>query len=145
MTTFFLDTNVLIYSRSSPSSMYSDPCMEILDAIERDEVDALISTAVLEEVWNLELTDRVGAIDGLTAIAHKLFAPVLAVTDEIFARALTLPHSKIGAKDRVHVATCLEHDIDRIVTADKGFDTVAGMRRIDPRGGVAPLLSDEQE
>jgi len=139
VTTFFLDANILIYSRSSPPSAYRDSCLEILDAIERDEVDAQISTVVLEEVWNLELTDRVGGIDGLTADAYELFSPVLAVTDEIFARALALPHSKIGAKDRVHVATCLEHGIERIVTADKGFDTVAGLQRIDPRAGAAPL------
>lgn len=144
MATFFLDTNVLIYSRSSPSSEYSDPCREILAAIKRDEVDAQISTAVLEEVWNLELSARVGAIDGLAAIAYELFSPVLAVTDEVFARALTVPHSKIGAKDRVHVATCLEHGIDRIVSADKGFDTVAGLQRIDPREGVAPLLGSQR-
>jgi predicted nucleic acid-binding protein len=139
VTTFFLDANILIYSRSSPPSEYRDSCLEILDAIERDEVDAQISTAVLEEVWNLELTDRVGAIDGLAADAHELFSPVLPVTDEIFARALALPHSKIGAKDRVHVATCLEHGIERIVTADKGFDAVAGLQRIDPRAGAALL------
>jgi predicted nucleic acid-binding protein len=139
VTTFFLDANILIYSRSSPPSEYRDSCLEILDAIERDEVDAQISTAVLEEVWNLELTDRVGGIDGLAADAHELFSPVLPVTDEIFARALALPHTKIGAKDRVHVATCLENGIERIVTADKGFDTVAGLQRIDPRAGAAPL------
>ena len=139
MTTFFVNTNVLIYSRSSPPSVYSDPCMEILDAIEREEVNAQISTAVLEEIWNLELTDRVRAIEGLAVVAHKLFSPVLAVTDDIFARALALPRSKIGAKDRVHVATCLEHGIDRIVSADKGFDTVAGLQRIDPRTGTALL------
>ncbi len=144
MTTFFVDANILVYSRSSPPSEYRDSCLEILTAIERDEVDAQISTAVLEEVWNLELTDRVGAINGLAADARELFSPVLPITEEIFARALALPHSMIGAKDRVHVATCLEHGIDQIVTADKGFDTVAGMRCIDPRGGVAPLLNDEQ-
>lgn len=139
MTTFFLDTNVLIYSRSSPPSEYRNSCLEILDAIERGEVDAQISTAVLEEVWNLELTDRVGGIDGLTADVHELFAPVLPVTDAIFAHALTLPHAHIGAKDRIHVATCLENGIERIVTADKGFDTVAGLQRIDPRAGADPL------
>jgi predicted nucleic acid-binding protein len=144
VTTFFVDTNVLIYSRSSPPSVYGDPCMEILEAIERDEVDAQISTAVLEEIWHLELTDRVGAIDGLAAIAHDLFSPVLAVTDQVFARALALPHSKIGAKDRIHVASCLEHGIDRIVSADKGFDTVSGLQRIDPREGAAPLLDSER-
>jgi predicted nucleic acid-binding protein len=81
----------------------------------------------------------------LAAGAHELFAPVLAVTDEIFARALALPHGKIGAKDRIHVATCLEYGIDRIVTADRGFDTVTGLRRIDPREGTAPLLNDEND
>lgn len=144
MTTFFVDTNVLIYSRSSPPSVYGDPCMEILEAIERDEVDVQVSTAVLEEIWHLELTGRVGAIDGLAAIAHDLFSPVLAVTDEVFACALALPYAHLSAKDRVHVATCLEHSIDRIVSADKGFDTVAGLQRIDPREGAAPLLDNER-
>jgi predicted nucleic acid-binding protein len=142
VTTFFVDTNVLIYSRSSPPSAYCDPCLEILAAIERGEVDAQISTAVLEKVWHLEVTSRLGAIDGLTAAAHRLFAPVLPVTDEIFARALALPHPHISAKDRVHVATCLENGIERIVTADKAFDTVAGLQRIDPCAGAEALLHE---
>jgi predicted nucleic acid-binding protein len=145
VTTFFVDANILVYSRSSSPSGYRDPCLEILTAIERDEVDAQISTAVLEEIWNLELTDRVEGINGLAADARELFSPVLPITEGIFARALALAHSKIGAKDRVHVATCLEHGIDRIVSADKGFDSVAGLLRIDPREGVAPLLNTEPE
>ncbi len=103
MTAFFVDANILVHSRSSPPSEHRDSCLEILTAIERDEVDAQISTAVLEEIWNLELTDRVEGINGLAADAHELFSPVLPITEEIFARALALPHSKIGAKDRVHV------------------------------------------
>jgi predicted nucleic acid-binding protein len=142
--TFFIDTNVLIYGRSSPPSGYADPCREILAAIKRDEVDAQISTAVLEEVWHLELTGRVEAIDGLAAAAHDLLAPVLPITDEIFARALALPYAHLGAKDRIHVATCQEHGIERIVSADKGFDTVAGLQRIDPREGAAPLLDSRR-
>ncbi len=137
MTTLFVDTNVLIYSRSSPLSEYRDPCLEILAAIGHDEADAQISTAVLEELWHLELTGRLGAIEGLTAAAHELFTPVLPITDDVLTRALALPEVGIGAKDRIHVATCLENGIERIVTADRGFDTVGDLQRIDPRVGAA--------
>ena len=63
-----------------------------------------------------------------------MFAPVLAVTDEIFGRALALAApGNLGANDRVHAATCLVMDIPVIVSADVGFDDVTGSRRrVDP-------------
>lgn len=62
--------------------------------------------AVLEEIWHLELRGVLGDLTGLTADARMLFAPVLAVTDEIFGRALALAApSNLGANDRMHAAT----------------------------------------
>ena len=74
-----------------------------------------------------------------------MFAPVLAVTDEIFGRALALAApGNLGANDRVHAATCLVMDIPVIVTADVGFDDVTGIRRVDPLDleKLGPLLGD---
>jgi predicted nucleic acid-binding protein len=127
---FFVDTNVVIYTRSS--SPYCDPCSEIVTAIAAGEADGCTSTAVLEEVWQLELSERAKRLDGLTTNAYETFRPVLDVTNEIFARALDLHDIRVGANDRVHVATCLANGIDTIVSADRGFDTVEQLRRVDP-------------
>ena len=41
-------------------------------------------------------------------------------------------HPTLAARDLVHVATCLEEGIGEIVSPDRGFDMVAGMKRLDP-------------
>jgi uncharacterized protein len=134
--TFFVDANVVVYSgvRDSP---YREPCLEIMAAITRGEVEGRTSTAVLEEVWHIELSGRVRELDGLTARAYAILGPLLPVTDEAFRRALGLEAPALGANDRVHVATCLMHGIDLVVSADREFDSVPEIRRVDPLDGPA--------
>jgi predicted nucleic acid-binding protein len=134
--TFFVDANVVVYSgvRDSP---YREPCLEIMAAITRGDVEGRTSTTALEEVWHLELSGRVRDIDGLTASAYAILGPLLPVSDEAFRRALGLDAPALGANDRLHVATCLTHGIDLVVSADQGFDSVPEVRRIDPLDGPA--------
>ncbi len=129
--TFFVDANVIVYSRVP--SHYREPCLDILRAIALGQADGRTSTAVLEEVWHVERSGRAGAIDGLTERAYTLFTPLLAVTDEAFRAALTIEGaSSLGTNDRVHVGTCLAQGIDTVVSADAGFTRVGGLRRVDP-------------
>lgn len=128
--TFFVDANVLIYS-AVPCD-WREPCLEILEAIARGEADGRTSTAVLEEVWYVELSGRAGKLDGLTERAYTLLAPLLPVTDEAFRSALSLDAPELGPNDRLHVGTCLTHGIEVVVSADRGFDQVRGVRRVDP-------------
>ncbi len=86
----------------------------------------------IEEVWHLELSGRLGEAAGLALTAYTVFTPLLAVTDETVTRALSLDAVRLGANDRIHVATCLENGIDTIVTADADFDEIRGLRRVDP-------------
>ncbi len=127
--TFFVDANVLVYSGGG--SEYRFPCLEILEAVAAG-APGRTSPAVLEEVWYLEHRGRAGTLAGLTADAYALLSPLLPVTDEAFGRALELDAPQLGTNDRVHVATCLVHDIGVIVSADSGFDGVRGIRRVDP-------------
>ncbi|CAN5559116.1 hypothetical protein BH24ACT26_BH24ACT26_00140 [soil metagenome] len=138
---FFVDTNIIIYATTH--SRYRDPCARVLEAASLGEADARTSVAVLEEIWHLELRGSLGDLAGLTADVLALFAPVLAVTDEIFGKALALEvPAHLGANDRVHAATCLMTDISTILSADAGFDDVLGLRRVDPldERGVRRLL-----
>lgn len=127
--TFFVDANVIAYTASANPRRLA--CGEVLDAIS-EGADGLTSTAVIEEVWHLELSGRLGEAAGLALTAYTTFTPLLGVTDETVARALSLDAEHLGANDRIHVATCLENGIDAIVTADDGFDGIHGIRRVDP-------------
>ena len=128
--TFLVDANVIMYA--AVPSRHRDACLEILEAIARGEADGRLSTAILEEVWHLELSGRAGALDGLARQTYLAFTPLLPVNDQIIARALDLEARRIGANDRIHVATALAHDIDTIVSADADFDGVPAIRRVDP-------------
>ncbi|HEX7290977.1 MAG TPA: type II toxin-antitoxin system VapC family toxin [Conexibacter sp.] len=127
--TFFLDANVLLYA--AVECEQRDACAEILRAVATG-AEGRTSVAVLEEVWHIERSGRLGRLDGVAERAHRLLTPLLPVDDEAFARALTVDAPQLGANDRRHVGTCLVPGIDRIVTADRGFDGVRGVRRVDP-------------
>ncbi len=111
---------------------YREPCLEVLEAIARGDAEGRTSTAVLEEVWYVELSGRAGALDGLAERAYTLFTPLLAVTDDAVRLALSLGAPKLGPNDRLHVGTCMAHGIDVVFTADRGFEGVRGLRRVDP-------------
>lgn len=137
---FLLDTNVLIYALSD--SDYRDPCMSLVRAVSERRASGVVSTAVLAEVWHLELGRKIAGLEGVTLDYYDAFAPLLSITDTIFRRALELEAPALGSNDRIHVATCLELDIKTIVSADVAFDTVRGLQRVDPldERAVARLL-----
>ena len=112
-------------------------------ALGRGEADGRTSSAVLEEVWHLELSGRIRGLEGLTRRTHALLRPVLVVTDDVIDRAFAMDAPRLGANDRFHAATCWASGIDTIVTADQGFDGLAGLRRVDPLdpGEVERLLA----
>ena len=138
--TFFVDANVFIYSATP--GRYQEACAEAIRAIGHSERLGSTSTAVLEEVWFTEWKGRAGNLEGLTARAYVLMAPLLPVTADVFRRALALDAPKVGTNDRLHAATCAANDIGVILSADTDFDDVPEVRRVDPldRNGMALLL-----
>lgn len=136
----FIDTNVIVYA--SLASDFREPCLEILEAVARRSLDGRTSTAVVEELWHLELSGKAGKLDGLAQRTYTLFTPLLPVDDEIVAHALALDAPRLGANDRIHLATALANGIATILSADADFDGAPGLRRIDPldRPALATLL-----
>ena len=132
--TFFVDANVVLYS--AVESEYRAACTSVLEAI-IEGADGRTSPAVLEEVWHIERSGRLGYLDGLAERAHRIFSPLLAVTDDAFGHALASDAPGVGTNDRLHVGTCAVHGIEAIVTADRGFDGVRGLRRVDPLDDAA--------
>ncbi len=138
--TFFVDANIVLYSAAS--SPYRESCRDMLAAISDGSAAGRTSTGALEEVWHLESSGRIAGIAGLTQAAYLVLAPLLPVTDTIFRRALELDLRELGTNDRLHAATCMDHGIEVILSADSDFDALTELRRVDPldRQGLVELL-----
>ena len=142
---FFVDANVIVYA-ATPSP-YRESCLSIVEAVAANPQLGVTSVAVLEEAWHIELSGRAGDLSGMTLAARTVFDPPLPITSTVFDRARSLGLSdRLGANDRIHVATCLEAGISIIVSADAGFDQLPGLRRIDPLNSteVQRLFGEQQ-
>lgn len=109
--------------------------LEIMEAIAGAQAAGTSSPAVIEEVWHLELSDQLPGLSGQARSAATILSPLLAVDQEVLDLAFDLElegNSLPGANDRLHAATCVRYGIETIVSADRGFDAVPQLRRVDP-------------
>jgi len=125
---------VIIYAVSA-----GDPrqpgSLEVMRAISAAEAAGTANAAVIEEVWHLELSGQVPGLEGQARSALTILRPLLQVDDEVLDIAfdLDLPDdTRLGANDRLHAATCIRYGISDIVTADRAFDDVPQLHRVDP-------------
>lgn len=132
--TVFLDTAVFMYASGSDHAL-REPCQAVLrDAVER-RFAAVTSVEVVQEILHRYTAIRRAALG--IALAREVlaaFRPLLPITHAVAGRMpdLVERYPRLTARDLIHVATCLEEGIDTIVSPDRGFDEVTGMRRLDP-------------
>ncbi len=81
---------------------------------------------------------RYVSIDRRDAI-QPAFDALLGVVDEVFpveskdvhrAKDLVQGHKGLSARDALHAAVMYRHGVDRIVTFNKDFDSLPGIRRV---------------
>jgi uncharacterized protein len=116
------------------------PCVRVIEDIRDGRISATISAEVVQEILHRFVAIRrpeLGA--ALARHALDLFSPILAITHAVMDRmpGLIEQYPALAARDLVHVATCLEYGIAEIVSTDRGFDTVAELRRIAPESVAA--------
>jgi predicted nucleic acid-binding protein len=128
--TFFVDANAILYSALDGPGRES--CLRVLKAIAAGTCEGRTSPVVLEEVWHVAERRYPGKLDGLVAGALSIFSPLLPVTEADMAHALALKAPALDANDRLHLGTCASHQIAVVLTADRAFDRVDGVERVDP-------------
>jgi predicted nucleic acid-binding protein len=133
--TFFVDANAIIYSAVEGPGR--EACLGVLKAVAAGEADGRTSPAVLEEVWHVAERRYRGQLDGLVENALAIFSPLLPVTEEALTHALSLGASALGPNDRLHLGTCAAHGIETVLTADRSFDGISGVARVDPLDAAA--------
>ncbi len=138
--TIFVDTAVIMYAGSGDHPMRG-PCARIMDAIDSGQLEAVISTEVVQEILHRYLSIRqldVGV--AMANVALNLFAPVLPITHALMRRVpdLAQRYPGLAARDLVHIATCIHEGITEIISPDRGFDQVTELRRIAPEDFAPP-------
>jgi uncharacterized protein len=131
--TLFIDTAVIMYAGGAEHSL-QQPSRRILSRVADGTLEAVTSVEVIQEI--LHRFTALRRQDLGTAMARDaldLFAPVLPVTHAVMRRMpeLVERHPALSARDLVHVATCQQEGITEIVSPDRGFDIIPGIRRLD--------------
>ena len=135
--TVFIDTAVVMYAAGADHEL-KEPCQRILTRVADGDLDAVVSVEVVQEIIHRFMAlRRPGQGASIARDTMDLFAPVLPITHAVMRRMpeLVEAYPDLAARQLVHVATCLQEGIGDIVSPDRGFDTVPGIRRIDPADG----------
>ena len=131
---YFLDTCVPIYAagRAHP---YKEPCARIVLAVAQGEIEAVTDAEVIQEIVHRFHAIRRRA-DGLTLAEEflTLMDTVLPITREDVIRSLGLQRAYpfLPPRDALHVAVMLGAGLHQMITADRHFDKVEEIERVDP-------------
>lgn len=132
----FVDTNVPIYAAGRPHPL-KDPCREVLGLISEHPERFITSAEVLQELLHRYLARRMwpqgrALLHDFAELMEDRIAPVSA---EDVQRAVVLAdhHAEAtSARDLLHVAVAQRLGAECIVSADRGFDGLSEIRRLDP-------------
>lgn len=131
---YFIDANIPMYAAGADHPL-KKPCIAILDQIARGQINAVSDSDVIQEILHryTSLGQRQRAIE-VCRIVLSLIPVWLAPRRDDMEMAVTLhaQHSHLQARDSVHAAIVLGHQIRYIVSADRHFDGLPGIERIDP-------------
>lgn len=127
-----VDSNVPMYLVGADHPHKID-ARRLLERLVADRQRLVTDAEVLQEILH-----RYTAIDRRDAI-QPAFDALKAVVDEVFpveegdvvrAKDLVATHPALSARDALHVAVMQRHSVARILTFDRGFDAVRGVKRI---------------
>ncbi len=134
--TVFLDTNIFMYAAGTPHP-YKAACIHILTEVETGTLQAAINVEIFQELLyrytHLKLADK-----GVQLCRDILKYPltILPVTGADVRLAIDLfdTHRAVGLKprDAIHAATMQNNNISCLLSADKDFDQLKSISRIDP-------------
>ena len=129
-----LDANIAIYAEER-EHIYRDPCRIVMDQVRIKPERYAIDAETLQEI--LYFYSKQGELDKGIRITDELLARMPHIipitTDEIqAAMRLMRDTSSLSSRHAIHAAAVVVHGLDGIVSADRGFDRIPGLRRYDP-------------
>ena len=120
MKTVYLDTNILIY-QSSPQSSNYNTSSKFIKHCQINNILLLTSTETYQEIiYFMQRTKQLHKGLMICNEALKL-TETLDITKKTITIYLSLlpKHKNLISRDALHIATCIEHNINIFVTYDK--------------------------
>ena len=129
-----LDANVAIYANGG-EHIYRRPCQLIMESVEADPDGYAMDVETLQEI--LHCYSRRGEVErGIQVLEGLLpyFPDVIPITASEITTAIRLITQTHGLPTRhaIHAAVVFHHSLEGIVSADRDFDRLPGLRRFDP-------------
>ena len=129
-----LDANVVIYSEGREHP-YRGPCKIVMEQVNACPGEYAIDVESLQEI--LHVYSKRGESEKGMAIAQRLlnlFSEIIPITTAEIVTAIRLFRETPGlsGRDAIHAAVVMEHGLEGIVSADRDFDRIPGLRRYDP-------------
>jgi hypothetical protein len=127
----FVDSNIPMYVAGRDHPL-REPARRFLERARAGDVEICTSTEVLQEILyrytGLRRLDLAAAVYDLFVQLCPTVLPVtLADTDR--AKSLLTSTPGLGARDAIHAAVMLNHDLTEIATFDEGFDAIGDLVR----------------
>jgi predicted nucleic acid-binding protein len=127
-----VDSNIPMYLVGAPHPHKAD-AQRLLEKLVSERQRLVTDAEVLQEILH-----RYVAIDRRDAI-QPAFDALLGIVDDVLsveratavrAKEIVLGHPRLSARDAVHLAVMEQHEIQRILTFDGGFDGFPGITRL---------------
>ena len=141
----YLDSNVLLYAVGE-HSRYRAPCRHVLERVASRSVVGETSILTVQEVVHHRQRrgDVTPASHGRQVLSICSATHPLDRSIGLAAMALMDDRSHLQTSDAIHAATALRHGITFLISADRDFDGIPGIERVDPLDGarLAALASE---
>ena len=149
MRRFLYDTNVFVYALGGPSP-YREPCRAILERAAAGDLHGEASADLVQEFLHQRMR-QVG--DRALAVAAARRVSALCLLHDVRASDLTMAlwlfetHERVTARDATFAAVALNRGLGKILSADRDFDEIPGLERVDPRDAerVASLMDPSSD
>lgn len=133
---YFLDSDIFMYAAGREHSLKA-PCVTVLHRVAREEIEAVTSTEVLQEILHrFDALRRSAEGVRLARLAvDQVGGEVLPVALRDIRRACDIKDrlgTAVRSRDAVHAATMLNHGVTHLIGNDRHFDAIEGIRRVDP-------------
>ena len=128
----FIDSTVPMYVVGAEHPNKGTARRMLESAVARKEhlvTDAEVFQEILHRYAAIRRLEAVGpAFDALSSAVHDVFPVDLA--DVQRARRLISGSGRLSARDALHAAIMQRYDVAEIMTFDRGFDGLPGIRRL---------------
>lgn len=144
---FLYDTSIFVYARGR-EHFFREPCRSLVRLAEEGVLTGEASVELIQEYAHLLRRRGMGGAEvrqRARGVATLCLMHEVSEADVDLALNLVATNPKMQVRDGIHAATALRRGVPIIVSADRGFDGIDGLQRLDPQEAIRQLVPRQRE